>query len=90
MDNTQEFSQIDFGKNPEKYSQFKTARISKNVSISKELDVGKIVNLEFFNIILNPFFGNVLMPVYIVWPKQEQKPKAGAKMLFASALTDFS
>lgn len=86
----QTYSHEDFVQNPGKYALFRTARIAEAISSSPELAVGQIVRIKYFTSRLNKVRGDVEMPIYQVWPDNNEDLKVSPVMLYACALEGFT
>jgi len=83
------YSQTDFEQNPGKYELFRTARIAEAVYSIPELAPGTIVSIRYHITRLNQARGKVEMPIYLVWPADNEELKSQPAMLYACALKDF-
>lgn len=83
------YSQADFEQNPGKYELYRTACIAESIASLPELPAGTIVSIRYHTTRLNQARGKVEMPIYLVWPADNEELKSQPAMLYACALKDF-
>lgn len=80
------YDQADFESEPDKYRLFTTARVVEKIESIPDLPVGAKVRIRFWENRKNSLRGNVVMPIYELWPGPDENDLC---LVYACALGDF-